>query len=312
MIFLAGFILKGPFQAALVVSAMAILGLLFPPVTWISAASIVLVTLAKGYKQGLLTTAIAYIGAVIFAYIILLNIANSSNFSPIAALEMVFYFVLLVWLPAWIAATALKFTVSLAYSLQLLVIIGLIAVVVFYMLYPDFGELWRTYFDQLFNQLATQSDKLSSTTLQSMENGLIHFLPGLFVSSLLFGTMLSLFLGRWWQAVYFNPGGFAKEFQSLSLGKASAIAALSIIVLSLLMKTYVMYSLSAIVLLLYFIQGIAILHAVFRIRQLHTLWLVLTYVLMMFIPEVMLLLIFAGLVDNWLDIRHRLVLKDLK
>ncbi len=310
MILLAGFILKGPFQAALVAAAMAILGMLFPPVTWISAAAIVLVTLVNGYKQGLVTTAIAYLGAAVFAYIILLKMATGSALSPLVALEMVLYFALLVWLPAWMVSATLKLTISLAYSLQFLAIVSLIAIAVFYTLYPNFGELWRQYFDQLFGQLAAQSDKVSLATLKNMENGLIHFLPGLFVSSLMFGTMLSLFLGRWWQAIYFNPGGFAKEFQALSLGKATTLVGLTIIVLSLLLKTYVMYAFMAIVMMLYLVQGVAILHAVFKIKQLHLIWLILTYALMMFVPQIMLLLIFVGLVDSWADIRQRFVLKQ--
>ncbi len=310
MILLAGFILKGQLQAALVVAAMSLLGLLLPPFTWISAAAIVLVTLVKGYKQGLITSAVGFIGTALLAYVIFANIKVNASFTPSDALEMVFYFMLMIWLPAWIEASILKRTVSLAYSLQVLTLLSLAAVAVFYVLYPDFGENWRVYLNQLSTQLASQADQETLATLQLVEKGIINLLPGLFVSSIMLGTLISLFLGRWWQAVYFNPGGFAKEFQSLSLGRVSAIVALLIITLALLMKSYMLYSLMIIVIILYLIQGTAIMHAVFRIRKLHKFWIAVIYGLMMFIPQVTLIMVFIGLADSWVDIRRRLTPKS--
>ncbi len=310
MLLLAGFILKGPLQAALVIAAMAVLGLLLPPVSWLSAAAVVLVTLVNGYRQGLYTTAIAFVGATLFAILIFSNMAGAGEFSPAVALEIVLYFVLLIWLPAWLVATVLKKTVSLSFTLQVLTVASLLAVVMFYLWYPDIGELWRGQLDQMVAQLsgevASQVDDETLSALQVIENGVIRLLPGLLVVSVMLGTLTSLLLGRWWQAVYFNPGGFAREFQSLSLGKISALLALAITVLSLLQGSFLVYSLLMVVLITYYIQGTAILHAVFRIRQWHTAWLVLVYGLIMFLPQVMLLLIFAGLADSWLDIRQRL------
>jgi len=307
MIFLAGFVLKGPLQAALVVAAMAILGLLLPPVSWISAAAIVLVTLVNGYKQGLITTAISAVGAAVFAYIIFANIKGGTDFTPLIALKMVFYFVLLIWLPAWIAATALQQTVSLAFTMQLLTVVSLVAVAIFYLLYPNFGEHWRNFLNELSSQvLAVQSDAATVSALKSLEEGLIKLLPGLFVSSLMLGTMFSLFLGRWWQAIYFNPGGFGKEFRALALGKFTAIVALVILALTVVLKTYVMAAFSIIVMILYSVQGTAILHAIFKIRKTHVVWLILIYGLMMFVPQLMVVVLFVGMIDSWVDIRQRL------
>ncbi len=135
MLFLARFILKGQSQAALVAASMAILGLVVPPAAWISAAAIVLVTLVNGPKSGLITTAISLIGAAIFAFLIF------------SAPQVAVIFVLMAWLPAWLIATVLRQTVSLAYSLQVLTLMSLLAVVMLYVLYPNIGELWREPLD---------------------------------------------------------------------------------------------------------------------------------------------------------------------
>ncbi len=273
---------------------MAILGLMVPPAAWISAAAIVLMTLVHGPKSGLITTALSLLGAAIFSYMIF------------ATPQVAVIFVLLAWLPAWIIAMILRQTVSLAFSLQVLTVFSLLAVVLVYMLFPNFGELWREPLDQMIAELVRQSDEFSLEELKQTQDWLIEFLPGLFASSIMFGTMLSLFLGRWWQAVYYNPGGFAKEFQSLNLGKSSALVAIAIILIAMLTNSVFAIALVTVVFVLYGMQALSILHAAIKIRQLNTAWLWSIYLVMLFVPQLLLLLILASLADPWLDIRQRI------
>lgn len=293
MLFLASFILKGPSQAALVAASMAILGLVVPPAAWVSAAAIVLVTLVNGPKNGLITTALSLLGAGIFAYLIFA--------SPQVALA----FVLLAWLPAWLVASVLRQTVSLAYSLQILTVMGLVAVVMVYLLAPDIGEHWRELLDTMVAQLAEQSEDFTLAELTRTEDWIIAFLPGLFVSSIMSGTMLSLFLGRWWQAVFYNPGGFGQEFRSLDLGKFSALCAMAILLIAMAIGNVFSVAMVTVVSVLYGVQALSLLHAAIKIRQVNTAWLFVIYLIMFFVPQVLLLLILASFVDPWLDIRRR-------
>lgn len=294
MLFLARFILKGQSQAALVAASMAILGLMVPPAAWISAAAIVLMTLVHGPKSGLITTALSSLGAAIFSYMIF------------ATPQVAVIFVLLAWLPAWLIAMILRQTVSLAFSLQVLTAFSLLAVVLLYILFPNFGELWREPLDHMIAELVRQSDEFSLEELKQTQDWLIKFLPGLFASSIMFGTMLSLFLGRWWQAVFYNPGGFAKEFQSLNLGKISALVAIAIMLIAVFANSVFAIALVTVVFVLYGMQVLSILHAAVKIRQLNATWLLAIYLVMLFIPQLLLLLILASLADPWLDIRQRI------
>lgn len=294
MLFLARFILKGQSQAALVAASMAILGLMVPPAAWISAAVIVLITLVDGPKSGLITMALSALGAAVFSYLIF------------ATPQVAVIFALLAWLPAWLVAVALRQTVSLAYSLQLLTVVSLLVVVLIYMLFPNFGELWREPLDQMITELTRQSSEFSLAELKQTQDWLIEFLPGLFASSIMFGTILSLLLGRWWQAVYYNPGGFAKEFQSLNLGKISALVATAIMLMAVLINNVFAMALAAVVFVLYAMQALSLLHAAIKIRQLSTAWLFAVYIFMFFVPQLMLLLIFVSFADPWLDIRQRI------
>ena len=96
MVFLARFILKGPSQAALVAAATAMLGILFAPAVWVSAAAIALVTLVTDQRKGAMVLAYATLGAGVFSMLVFS--------SPLIAV----YFILMAWLPAWLAAMVLK------------------------------------------------------------------------------------------------------------------------------------------------------------------------------------------------------------
>jgi len=294
VLFLARFILRGQSQAALVTASMAILGLAVPPAAWISAAAVVLVTLVNGPRRGLITTAMSLLGAAIFAFLIF------------SAPQVAVIFVLIAWLPAWLIATVLRQTVSLAYSLQILTLMSLLAVVMLYVLYPNIGELWREPLDIMVKQLAEQSTDFTLAELKQTEDWIIEFLPGLFASSVMFGTMVSLFLGRWWQAVLYNPGGFGKEFRSLNLGKVSALCAIALMLIAAIVDSVFAVAMVTVVFVLYGIQSLSLLHAAIEIRKVNAAWLFLIYLIMFFVPHVLLLLMFASFADPWLDIRQRI------
>jgi hypothetical protein len=294
VILLARFILRGYSQAALVAATTALLGLLFPPAAWLSAAAIALVTLVKGGQNGLLTTVISMIGAAVFTSLIFEY--------PLIMLV----FVAIVWLPAWMTAMVLRKTVSLALSLQALTAVSIIAVVAVYLLYPHAGEMWRQTFDELFKQLSQQSSDVDMASLKRSEDWLLAYLPGLFVSGLMFTTTLSLLLARWWQAVIYNPGGFAGEFQRLNLGRVSATIALLCLLATMLTDSVMVSSIMTVVLMLYIVQGLSLIHAVVNIRKVSGIVLVIFYMAMFFIPQLALALFVAALADPWFDLRRRL------
>ena len=293
MLFLAGFVLRGQSQAALVSATLALLGLLFPPAAWISGAAVGLVTLVKGPQQGILTVFFSTVGATVFAMLVF-------GAPTISAM-----FVLLVWLPVWLVAVILRQTVSLALSLQALTALGLLAVLLLYTAFPDVGEAWRAALSQVMLQLAEQSPEFDAADMQQTTDWVIAFLPGLMVSSVLFGTVISILLARWWQAVFYNPGGFASEFQALDLGKVSAIIAAVFTVAAMVLDNVVVVALMSVVLMLYLVQGLSLMHALIRIRQLNGAWLVLLYLMLFFIPHLMMVLFILALFDPWLDFRNR-------
>ena len=300
MIALARFILKGHSQAALVAASMAMLGILMPPLAWLSGAAVALVVLVNGHRSGLLVTAIAGIGTAVLAGLIL------------SRPELAAYYVLLVWLPLVLVAVVLRQTVSLVLSLQLVAGFSLVAIVLLYASFPDFGEIWRPSLNQMADELAAQSEgSLDRQDLQPAIDQIVRLLPGLFASSFMLGTLLSLYLARWWQAVLYNPGGFGKEFRAIDLGKIAGLIALAIAVAASVVAADMFNAMLLVVFALYLNQGIAVLHAVFAGRQLNAVWLFLVYLLMFFVPHTVVVLALAGLADTWIDFRRRLIAKNV-
>ena len=295
MLFLARFILKGLSQAALVAASLAMMGLMFPPAAWVSSAAIALITLVHGYRQGMLVLLVAVVGSAVFAGLIF--------GLPYVSL----YFALLTWLPVWMVAVVLKQTVSFAASVQMITVLSVCAVIVIHLLFPEFSEFWREQLDLIVSEVAKQSDTLQLVELQQIEERILAVLPGIFASSILFATLLSLLLARWWQAAFYNPGGFSKEFQSLNLGNTMALFTVGLVVSALFVTSDVIYSLMLILSSVYLMQGSAVMHAIFARKQLNAVWLYLVYVLMLFIPHIVVLLALMGLADTWIDIRRRVV-----
>jgi len=296
MILLSRFILKGTSQAALVAASMAMLTLV-PLLGWVSVilsgAAVALVTLVHGYRHGLMVMLVAVTGTAVFASLLFGQ--------PLMAL----YFLLAVWMPIWLAALVLRETVSLALSMLLVTGMSLLALLVMYLVFSGMDDYWRQALSlQMTHTAQLLKMQLAQAELQTMVSNMIRLLPLLIAGSLLASTALGLLLARWWQAVNFNPGGFAAEFRLLRVGKAAALAGVLILVFSGWLQSDVLLAMALVIMPLYLLQGLAVSHAVVAARQMNPAWLYLMY-LLMFVPYIIVLLILTGLADTWLDFRRR-------
>ncbi|MBT8130033.1 MAG: DUF2232 domain-containing protein, partial [Gammaproteobacteria bacterium] len=253
------------------------------------------VTLVNGHRSGLLVTAIAGIATAVLAGLILSV--------PILAA----YYVLLVWLPLVLVAFVLRQTVSLVFCLQLIAAVSSIGLILMYVFFPDFGEIWRSELNMMADDLVARSEgSVDKAQLMQVIDQIVRILPGFFASSFMIGTVLSLYLARWWQAVLYNPGGFGQEFRAINLGKTTALIALAIAIAAALIKADMFNAMLLVVFALYLNQGVAVLHSVFQARQLNSVWLFLVYLFMFFVPHIVVVLALAGLADTWIDFRRRL------
>lgn len=288
---IASFIMRGPAQAVFAVVMAALL----PVLSIISGAPVALVTLRRGPEAGLF---VALAAAALVGLLMWLMFASTASLVGLLGLL----------LPLWLLAVVLRYTVSLATTLQAGVLISTLVLLGYMAYLGDVADWGRALLDGAIAPLFQQAG-LSEDEQRMMEQVLDYFAPitlGLLIASSLSTVLLNLLLGRWWQAMLFNPGGFRTEFQQLRLGRPMAILASVVFAAAWVMKLPLFDNLVLLMMVVYALQGIAVVHGVVDKAKLARFWLVGFYVLMLFVPpHVLTLVSVLGIGDAWVDFRGR-------
>lgn len=295
MRFLANNIMRGSMAAILVTSVTAMLGLLLPPLGYLSAAAIGLVTLRLG-----LTEALKVISGAALATAVLGGLLVGNPMLPLA-------FLVALWLPLLVTAWSLRRTADLARSLRLSALFGVILIFAFHAVIDNPTEWWLQFLRQMVEQAPVEQQDILLPILEQLAS----LMTGMVGAATVLGIILSLLLARWWQASLYNPGGFRHEFHALRLGNIVAgVAALLLIVAWLQPAGWqVIIDLLPLALLLCLLQGLAVAHGLVAKRGASTGWLVAMYALLLLpivATQAVLLMAVVGMMDNWLDFRVRM------
>ena len=123
--------------------------------------------------------------------------------------------------------------------------------------------------------------------------GLYHSM--LFVSAVI--------IGRYWQAMLYNPGGFRQEFQSLRIPPRLMLALL-VLVIAGLAGVQPLADWVPMLCIVPLFNALAVIHAVVASRKLGSAVLVLAYMVLLFMMP---LIVAAGFIDSVVDFRRRLI-----
>ncbi|WP_127476224.1 hypothetical protein [Sulfurivermis fontis] len=295
MRFLANTIMRGPMAAILVTSVAAMLGVLLPPLGYLSAAAVGLVTL----RLGLAEAGKVVVGSIV-ATAVLGGLLVGNPMAPLA-------FLLALWLPLLVTAWSLRRTADLARSLWLAALFGVMVVLGFHLGVDDPAGWWRGFLHRLVEQAPAEQQDVLLPVLDEMAG----LMTGMIGAAVTLGVVLSLFLARWWQAVLYNPGGFRSEFHALRLGRAATGVTLVLLLAAWMQPPglAMLTDLLPLALLLHLLQGVALVHGLVARTGANVGWLVAMYVLLllpMVMTQIALTLAVAGMVDNWMDFRTRL------
>ena len=296
MILLARFIMAGPSQAALVAAVTAMLALILPPLAWISGGVIALTVLHLGPKRGMQLLGFSGLAVMVLGWIVI--------GTPVLAFSMI----MLLWMPVWLASVVLYRTVSLALALQLITIMALLFVLILQLIYPDLQLALSQEFAGIIQPMIDQQPTVEARQeLVAALDKVLPLLPGLLAMGMMMGAVLSLLLGRWWQSALYNPGGLAKEFNELRLGKVPAVASVVLLVVAMLTGNILVIMLMLVILALYLIQGLAMIHGLLALKRVNRFWLVGLYFIIFIMPQLVILPVAAvGLTDAWIDYRQRI------
>ncbi|MDO3386885.1 hypothetical protein QWI17_13645 [Gilvimarinus sp. SDUM040013] len=274
---LAQFVMRGRTQAA----AVALVGHWIPLV---SPAAVALVTLRRGMADGLLVLLWALLPPIVY-----MVVGQTSAVLAVIGAISVFAIALL-----------LRSSASWAHALMGLVACNTLGVLLLAKLAPGFInemiELGKALFDSVRSQ-ASQPVALpeADTTL------VLGWLAALGTLS----CILSMLLGRWWQAQLYNPGGFGEEFRALRLKPVAAMVCLVAALYCYLQPGSMSVWVWVFVQPLLF-AGIALVHSVAKRRALATQWMVLFYCALLLVQPLKILLVVIAFCDTWLNIRGKI------
>ena len=286
--------MRGRTQAAALSSLFAVLSLVLPPLSYISGAIVALVTMRRGATEGAF---IAFIAVLVLAAISLFTIGN-------AVLAIVFG--LVVWLPVLILALVLRQTISLPMTLAVATLICGVTVIGFHLMVGSTVEWWQNMLDKILTEAASQPG-VDVANMDVIRSATSQYLTGLMAAAFFISMVLSLFLGRWWQSVLYNPGGFKLEFLLFRVSKVIAILGALIMIWAMFnpIPGNLASDLSIVVSLYASVAGLALIHHWTDATNANKAWIILLYLLLVIIaPQILVLLAILGFADAWLDMRR--------
>ncbi len=294
MRFLATFIMHGRMQAIAVAATCLMLSLLLPPLSLLAAAVVALVSLRMGWREGLNTLVAGALAAGLLGAIVLGNFILPVGYG------------LMLWLPVWGAALVLRQSRDLGWTLEAVTLLGLLGVVFIYLVSPAPAAFWQERIQQVFGSLGVQAG-LDPDQWKTRVDTIARYMTGVMAAGMVSSLALSLLLGRWWQSLLFNPGGFRSEFLTMRLHKPSVYLALGLAGAAVVLTGQgyeAVVNLLVVLGVLYVVAGTAVLHAILAGRGQKVLLAVL-YVLMLFVPHVFAPIALVGFTDAWFDWRAR-------
>jgi hypothetical protein len=278
---LAEFIMRGRWQAL----AVAVLGsgsLLFG---WISAAAIALVTLRQGTASGGWLVLWAMLPAAIVA-------AMSGDMGSVMLL-----------LVAFCLSVILRETVSLSLALIASVPLAMLGGLALIALNGPFLEDLVATFNEALRQLeqdmtSDQQGELAFTSLAVPQVGALLAIGNTVVA------VLAVLLGRYWQALLYNPGGFGQEFRALRLPQGAVVSLVALgTVLWLQGDEWRVWSAVAVMPLT--VVGFALVHAYAAHTDKGVTWLTLMYALWIVLDPIKWVWLGFVMADVFVDFRAR-------
>ena len=286
MNFLATYIMRGRMQAMIVASSLALLSLMMPPVSVVSSATVALVTLRRGAFEGLYVLGCSSVAAGLLGFLAFGNY------------QFALLYVMVLWLPVWLISIVLREGRHLSLAVEIAILIGILAVIGFYLYAADPAAMWKAVLSQMVPADAPVAD------IQRTIDVLAHYMTGVVAA----GSVFGLFLGRWWQANLYNPGGFRQEYLSLDTKPRLSIGSVAVVVIALAspgMISEIAWNVSILLFVLYTVTGTAVLHTVFAGKKLARFMVPMLYITLFLIPHAMLLVALVGLSDPWLNLRKK-------
>ena len=293
MLVLASFIMRSRWTAILVFTIC--LGLSFNalPVLIVACATIALVALRNGPIEAI--------------FVLLIGSALTSAFAALGSagthmVQLVGIRVTITVVPVLIMATALRRSGNWGTVLAIAAVICGFWVSVVYSVLDSPAAWWTEQLE------ATLTNVQGMATGPEAKQTIAQFAPhmtGLLGGVLLLFCAVGLMLGRWFQSLLYNPGGFRKEFHALRLTRVHSLVLLGFVFVGWIAGDPLggwASDIGSVLIAMFIIPGIALAHVWANQLPFTTAALVGFYIAIFIVPHLAAAL---GWMDSWLDLRSR-------
>jgi len=286
---LGNYIVRSWWRAVGVVSVLALVSLLLPPLAYIlSGVPVALVALRRGAKVGMQVILGALLLTSLLAWIAGLTVALAPAFA------------LAIWMPVWLCAIVLRVTESQGRMILAAGSLAAAFAVLMHVMVADVEGWWQAQFEAW---VTGNLDPAATEQYRRLFEEAMPLMNAMMAAGLLLSLVVTVILARWWQSVLFNPGGFRAEFQNLVLPRGLALVTVLAMILTLVDTGawhWFFRDLLIVLVFMYVFQGLASVHRTVNRRELSHGWLVGMYVLMLLMPQTALLVACIGMADAWL------------
>jgi hypothetical protein len=289
---LAAWLVARPQNAVLALTAT----LLLPVLQIFSGIFMVLLVLKQGVRLAVVEGAIAGV---------LLAVVSLVAGAPVV---QVLVSMLTVWVPAVLLAVILQATRSVALTLQVSVLVAAAAVLVFHAVIDDMIAFWQPVM-AFMADWARESSLHEQVQLIESEPALVaHTLTIAFVlSSWTMYALYLLFGYRYSTAVSEESNNYGR-FCDLSFGRVIALITALLSVLAFASGMAWLQSVAIVLFMIFWLQGLAVVHWMFVDGELPLFVVIMTYLLMPFLHVfIFLALAVVGYTDAWFRYRRRAV-----
>lgn len=270
---LAEYVMLGRRQAIIFV----LLSGFFPLLYFFSAAVVALVTLRKGSNEGFL--------------ILLWSLLPAGLLWAMGDTSPVF-----LMLGTYLLALMLRKSSSWQQVILLATVFGLATQ--FSLVFQ--GE-YQAQIQQVVDQ-GLQAQVNQSSQAQYTSEQIVDLLFSFYGAYHTFMVVICVMIGRWWQAMLYNPGGFRQEFHSLRFDPRIMVFLLGLI-LAGLMDIPPLDGWLPLFCVVPMLAGLAVTHYAVARKAMGTPWLVLSYMTLLLVPPAIILL---GFIDSVVDLRKRM------
>ena len=280
----------------MVASTLALISLLLPPISIVSSAAVALVTLRRGAYEGLFVLLCSSAAAATLGLLLL------------GGYQFALIYGLVLWLPVWVISMVLREGRYLTLAVEIAVLIGALGVVFFYLYQDEPAAMWQALLVQMVKPMIEAPAETSITNIEQSLAVFAHYMTGIVAAGTVYSLLFGLFLGRWWQATLYNPGGFRQEYLSLNTHPWLAIASMAVIVIAWLgsgVVSEVAWNITILLFVLYTFIGAAVLHRILAGMKSGRFWVPMFYLTLLMIPHAMLPVALIGLSDAWLNLRNK-------